>query len=48
MHLQICTKHQNQNSDLKYQNHKNQKIHQRGDYKSMTMIMGGEYHMVIE
>jgi len=34
-------------SDLKYQTHKNQKIHQRGDYKSIAMIMGGEDHMAI-
>ena len=48
MHLFI---HPKPNQKLQISNtklDKNQKIHQRGDYKSMTMIMGGEDHMAIE
>ena len=33
---------------ISYHNLENQKIHQRGDYKSIAMIMGGEGHMAIK
>ena len=48
MHMFI---HPKLNRKLQFSNSKldkNQKIHQRSDYKSMTMIMGGEDHMAIE